>query len=551
MSWYEPHPFPRFRDYAPSIAIPSVYWDVESAEQRTRAICEILGRVVSYADEMGIEVTRISELLAEIEAGHLDPMIEAAIAEWFDENEPEIMLDIQALGNAIDTINSTTIPGLRIDLEAEITALDNALSKKIQYVQVSNAITADASTIYLGDSLNEEYSLNGMCVRGNLAYMLISHDDAYCKVECWDLENNVLVFSKDVNVFGKGNTLCYDNTRGCFWVPGPAGVYQADLNFVNIDLVFSDIQVTRIAFDAVKKRLWCNVGVITDPVQTLYYLDEGATELELFGTFPTFEQLEQDIAVYNDIFIAQNSNFGARIGVINYVNSSIEWIDYINFGRADTSDTWYFNEPESINFDTDGMLYIGFTNHLNNGHDNFICNIPFMGKAKAPILRQSFSSMEVKLNPTTQAKFGTAANEIKSMAQLEFHNCDNLRQVTINADVTDPYVARMAKDINVVVAADATLAGFILKGGMFGLGIQSAGSVTFTRNDISIAITNAMVLVFLNLAGGISYQSSALVSMGTFRPPVLLQAVSSPVVIDNVTVSDNYSYVIARQSGTY
>ena len=97
MSWYEPHPFPRFRDYAPSIAIPSVYWDVESPEQRIRAICEILGRVVSYADEMGIEVTRISELLAEIEAGHLDPMIEAAIATWFDENEPEIVANISSL----------------------------------------------------------------------------------------------------------------------------------------------------------------------------------------------------------------------------------------------------------------------------------------------------------------------------------------------------------------------------------------------------------------------------------------------------------------------
>ena len=101
MSWYEPHPFPRFRDYAPSIAIPSVYWDVESAEQRVRAICEILGRVVAYADEMGIEVTRISELLAEIEAGHLDPMIEAAIEEWFNENEPDIMRVLNKLVDAL------------------------------------------------------------------------------------------------------------------------------------------------------------------------------------------------------------------------------------------------------------------------------------------------------------------------------------------------------------------------------------------------------------------------------------------------------------------
>ena len=101
MSWYEPHPFPRFRDYAPSIAIPSVYWDVESPEQRIRAICEILGRVVCYADELGIEVTHISELLAEIEAGHLDPMIEAAIEDWFEENEPDIMRDLNLINDII------------------------------------------------------------------------------------------------------------------------------------------------------------------------------------------------------------------------------------------------------------------------------------------------------------------------------------------------------------------------------------------------------------------------------------------------------------------
>lgn len=150
-TYYEPHPFPRFRDYAPSIAIPSVYWDVESAEQRVRAICEILGRVVSYADEMGIEVTRISELLAEIEAGHLDPMIEAAIAEWFDENKPDIVNDIDLLKRSLPLGGETgfdpayTVYDAISELITEDTRLATILSHKIVMVEdygaVGNGIT--------------------------------------------------------------------------------------------------------------------------------------------------------------------------------------------------------------------------------------------------------------------------------------------------------------------------------------------------------------------------------------------------------------------------
>lgn len=182
MSWYEPHPFPRFRDYAPSIAIPSVYWDVESAEQRTRAICEILGRVVSYADEMGIEVTRISELLAEIEAGHLDPMIEAAIYDWFVENEPFIVQDINNLKNVLpitefDDDNNTVHKRFLRDEQsiananADITALTGALSTtntnvsnlSTRVANINNALTALTTRVNALESIHNTQRYIACC----------------------------------------------------------------------------------------------------------------------------------------------------------------------------------------------------------------------------------------------------------------------------------------------------------------------------------------------------------------------------------------------------
>lgn len=189
MSYYEPKIFPRFRDYAPSIAIPSVYWDVESAEQRVRAICEILGRVVSYADEMGIEVTNISQILADIEAGKLDPMIVEAIETWFAENEPDIIerislieekLPIDAFNIDGDTVarhldmlvatddrqdiainrNATNISSVQSDitaLNARVTTINNSLTSLTSRVgTVESVLSTNRYIACCGDSFGND-----------------------------------------------------------------------------------------------------------------------------------------------------------------------------------------------------------------------------------------------------------------------------------------------------------------------------------------------------------------------------------------------------------
>ena len=150
MALHKPKIFPRFRDYAPALAIPSVYWDVESAEQRIRNICEILGRVVSYADEMGIEVTEISQALADIEAGHLDPMIIAAIEDWFSENEPEIVAQIKALEDALPVSDYNATNTVSAAIQAQAARIDDANADIDALEQFDSKLAKLAEPEYIG-----------------------------------------------------------------------------------------------------------------------------------------------------------------------------------------------------------------------------------------------------------------------------------------------------------------------------------------------------------------------------------------------------------------
>lgn len=93
---------PRFAFWNPSTwAIPTLYWDTFSQEQRIHAICRQLGKVINYADMLGINVDDIADRLKAIEEGQLDPIIIAAIEEWFEDNQPEIMQAIDDLNGAL------------------------------------------------------------------------------------------------------------------------------------------------------------------------------------------------------------------------------------------------------------------------------------------------------------------------------------------------------------------------------------------------------------------------------------------------------------------
>lgn len=126
--------FAGFTEFTTSI--PKLYWGVKSQEQRILALCKLLNKVICYADMLGEETNEIRKMLQDILDGKLDPMIEAAIAEWFKEHQGEILADIEELKQELASLRQyvdeqdaairTEFDG-RIDaLEADIEELKNS-----------------------------------------------------------------------------------------------------------------------------------------------------------------------------------------------------------------------------------------------------------------------------------------------------------------------------------------------------------------------------------------------------------------------------------------
>lgn len=85
-------------------AIPKLYWDAFSQEQRIHAICRQLSKIIAYADYVGVNVNDIAQRLQDIEDGKLDEFIQTAVEEWFEENEPQIAADITLLKEEMETV---------------------------------------------------------------------------------------------------------------------------------------------------------------------------------------------------------------------------------------------------------------------------------------------------------------------------------------------------------------------------------------------------------------------------------------------------------------
>lgn len=140
--------FAGFTEFTSSI--PKLYWDVKSQEQRILAICKLLNKVICYADMLGENVDEIAHTMQEILDGKLDPMIIAAIAEWFENNQPEILQDIDAInakiGEGFDADNTVADA---IDAVADsVTVTNNIIGEGFSAQNtVANAIDAVADSV--------------------------------------------------------------------------------------------------------------------------------------------------------------------------------------------------------------------------------------------------------------------------------------------------------------------------------------------------------------------------------------------------------------------
>lgn len=122
--------FAGFTEFTTSI--PKMYWDVKSQEQRILGLCRMLDKVICYADMLGENVDEIAKTLKDIEDGKLDPMIEAAIEAWFEDNQPQIATDIAALQAALpiaDFDADNTVKDAIDMIGNDVTAVENAIGE--------------------------------------------------------------------------------------------------------------------------------------------------------------------------------------------------------------------------------------------------------------------------------------------------------------------------------------------------------------------------------------------------------------------------------------
>lgn len=85
-----------FTNFTP--VVPKMYWDVFSQEQRIKAICDHINKLVAYSNALGVQINtntqEITDLLKqfdEFKEGAFDDYYEQVISAWVEKHMPEIM----------------------------------------------------------------------------------------------------------------------------------------------------------------------------------------------------------------------------------------------------------------------------------------------------------------------------------------------------------------------------------------------------------------------------------------------------------------------------
>lgn len=88
--------FAGFTMYSP--AVPKLYWDVRSAEQRLKAICEQIHKMICYADMLGDkinithdEIEALNTLFEKFIESGFEDYYEEQIQAWINAHMPDII----------------------------------------------------------------------------------------------------------------------------------------------------------------------------------------------------------------------------------------------------------------------------------------------------------------------------------------------------------------------------------------------------------------------------------------------------------------------------
>lgn len=150
--------FAGFTAFTP--AIPKMYWDVKSQEQRIFGLCKMLNKVICYADMLGENVDEIAKTLQDILDGKLDELIIAAISQWFEDNEPEIMQDIEALQESVSDIESTLIDFTPASpVKDAISAVEGQITDGLNGIQAEIGTGFDAENTIADKFVDDEQAV--------------------------------------------------------------------------------------------------------------------------------------------------------------------------------------------------------------------------------------------------------------------------------------------------------------------------------------------------------------------------------------------------------
>lgn len=575
--------------------IPKLYWDAFSDEQRIHAICKQLGKVIAYADYLGINVDDIAERLKAIEEGQLDPIIVAAIEQWFEDNQPAIMTALQNLNDALpisdfDSVNTVkaaidslgadvsdledkfpiTAPDISDDAITTAKIEDDAVTeskiapefrKKIKDAIIGNGISAAVEPIYAGDII----------AKGQMQSIAVDGDDIWCAfrdgtnftpcIKRVSRADNEVKTTYSNAALGHANSMTYDPIRNIILVAS-GSIYALDKALATF-MTFPDQpgNVQCLAFDHVTKTLWAMSGLSADPTQTLYKMEQDESEFSLFAVIDNIPG-RQDMAVHDDVLFLNDTRANCYVFAIDRDSATIEEIDNATFAKHDTANRWIFMEPEGMTIDSDGLFWLVFGNASatanadgTNSCDGFVCNVPFNGKAIQPAYQSVIDHEVLYFNSTYQDSFQIGPTIIKSLVQCKWMNMSHVRELQYQTSYTDEHAGWLPdKSIHITVNSGVTV-DIVNTIQLIGGYIQLRNQGTLVADAVLFNATNRAVTFALRNTGTITLNNTdVLVGFGVF-PAVMLVfnkgTMTGTYKFGSTAITGNNTYMIGAQTGSY
>lgn len=532
-------------------SIPKMYWDVKSQEQRIFGLCRMLDKVICYADMLGDNVDEIAKTLQDIEDGKLDPIIEAAIAQWFEDNQPQIETDILALqaalpitefdenntvkdaidaanssittindeiGNGFDSVN--TVTKAVNDLNDAVTDLENlSFSEEIEG---ANAIIREVYD-------NSTYVVQGLCrfPYDNPIYTAVALQNGGNSSVNLVIYNGTTKASETELTLGHASIISYND--GKLYVTGfneNKNMYVVDVTNINnpgiIDTIASPNNLIPLCYykDGKLAYMSDNWGG-TDMV--IYSYDMTSQEIDEICHVPhtKVRGLMQSITYTDDLdcFVLLESGTGAKITLFNSeFNKSIVLKASYNFILCDELECaqvigrklYFVNHISSFQgYPSITKVYTVFESDLYDSAKYVINTSPF-GNERFNILVDDTASPVYDDGYNGNNDIGSNAKPLRvkypiDLCALPFWLDDVPATISINADYTTQIIPIYGGEGHHCISlGNKRCAGLLLINGNFV--ILQAGSA-FTNYTDWLLTANSLPVFVLAIESDVMFQN--------------------------------------------